>query len=66
MGATLLCMILFVMLIDAVQVRGTHFPSRYCFDGTLFNQRKLKTKTKVLITVLDEILYADDIDKVNG
>ena len=33
---------------------------------SLFNQRKLKTKTKVHIDVLDEILYADDKDKGNG
>ena len=41
------------------------FLIRYRFDGTLFNQRKVKTKTKAHIDVLDEILYADDIDKVN-
>ena len=44
----------------------THFPIRNVFDGKLFNQRKLKTKTKVHIDVLDEILYADDKDKENG
>ena len=30
------------------------------------NQQKLKTITKVHIDVLDEILYADDIDMING
>ena len=44
----------------------TYFPIRYRFDGKLFNQRKLKTKTKVHADVLDEIRYANDIDKVNG
>ena len=58
-AATLLYMI--AMLIDAIKVRDTHLKFKYRFDGKLFNQRKLKTKTK-----LDEILYADDKDKVNG
>ena len=36
------------------------------FDGKLINQRKLKNKIKVHIDVLDDILNADDLDKVNG
>ena len=59
-------MISFAILIEAVLVCDTHFPIRNVFDGKLFNQRKLKTKTKVHIDVLDEILYADDKDKGNG
>ena len=57
-------MILFAMLIDAVH--DTHFPIGYHFDGKLCNHRKLKNKTKVHINVLDEILYAKDIDNVSG
>ena len=53
------------MLIDAVLVGDTHFPIRYRLDGKLFNQRKFKTIPKVHIDVLDKILFADDIDKVN-
>ena len=53
-------------IICTVYVCDTHFPIRNVFDGKLFNQRKLKTKTKVHIDVLDEILYADDKDKGNG
>ena len=44
----------------------TRHPFWYRFDEELFNQRKLKTQIKVHIDVLDEILYADDKDKVNG
>ena len=65
-AATLLCRILSTMLVDAVQIRDTAFPIRYRFDGTLFNQRKFITKSKVHIVVLDEILYADGVDKMNG
>ena len=57
MTTTLLCMMLSAMLIDAVQVCDVGFPIRYRFDGKLFNQRKLKAKTKVHIDVLNEILY---------
>ena len=51
-------MISFAILIEAVC--HTHFPIRNDFDGKLFKQRKLKTKTKVHIDVLDDILYADE------
>ena len=50
-------MISFAILIEAVKVCDTHFPIRNVIDGKIFNQRKLKTKTKVHIDVLDEILY---------
>ena len=59
-------MISFAILIEAVKVCDTHFPIRNVFDGKLFNQRELKTKTKVHIDVLDDILYAYDKDKGNG
>ena len=41
----------------------TGFPIRYRFDGNIFNLRRLQAKTKVQTDVLDELLYADDIDK---
>ena len=49
---------LFYMLMDAFQDSDTGFPIRYRFDDNIFNLR-LQTKTDVL----DEILYADDMDK---
>ena len=51
------------MLIDAFQDSDTGFPIRYRFDGNIFNLRRLQAKTKVQTDVLDELLYADDMDK---
>ena len=51
------------MLMDAFQDSDTGFPIRYRFDGNIFNLRKLQAKTKVQTDVLDELLYADDMDK---
>ena len=48
---------------DAFQDRDNGFPIRYRFDGTIFNFRRLQAKTKVQTDVLDELLYADDMDK---
>ena len=59
-------MISFAILIEAVYVCDTHFPIRNVLDGKLFIQRKLKTKTKVHIDVLDDILYANDKVRGNG
>ena len=42
------------------------FTVRYRFDGNLFNLRRLQAKTKVLTDVLDELLYANDMDKNLG
>ena len=36
---------------------------RFRFDGNIFNLRRMQTKTKVHTDVLDEFLYADDMDK---
>ena len=41
----------------------TGFPIRYRFDGNIFNLRRLQAKPKVQTDVLDELLYADDMDK---
>ena len=51
------------MLMDAFQDSDTDFPIRYRFDGNIFNLRRLQAKTKVQTDVLDELLYADDMDK---
>ena len=44
------------------QNSDTGFPIR-CFDGNVFNLRRLGAKTKVQTDVLDELLYAYDKDK---
>ena len=51
------------MLMDAFQDSDTGFPIRYRFDGNIFNLRRLQAKTKVQTDVLDELRYADDMDK---
>ena len=51
------------MLVDAFQDSDTGFPVRYRFDGNIFNLRRLHAKTKVQTDVLDELLYANDMDK---
>ena len=51
------------MLKDDFQDGHTGFPIRYRFDGKLFNLRRLQAKTKVQTDVLDDLLYADDMDK---
>ena len=51
------------MLMDAFQDSDTDFPIRYRFDGNIFNLRRLQAKTKFQTGVLDELLYAADMDK---
>ena len=48
---------------DAFQDSDTGCLIRYSFDGNILNHRRLQTKTKVQTDVLDERLYADDMDK---
>ena len=48
---------------DAFQNSDTGFPIRYRFDGNIFKLRMLQAKSKVQTDVLDELLYADDMDK---
>ena len=51
------------MLMVAFQNSDTGFPIRYRFDGNIFNLRRLQAKTKLQTDVLDELLYADYMDK---
>ena len=63
LAPTLFSMMFSAMLMDAFQDSDTGFPIRYRFDGSIFNLRRLQAKTKVQTDVLDELLYADDMDK---
>ena len=63
LAPTLFSMMFSVVLMDAFQDSDTGFPMRYRFDGNIFNLRRLQAKTKVQTDVLDELLYADDMDK---
>ena len=47
MAPTLFNMMFSAMLMDAFQDSDTGFPIRYCFDGNIFNLRRLQAKTKV-------------------
>ena len=62
MAPTLFSMMSSVMLMDTFQNSDTGFPIRYRFDGNIFNLIWLQAKTKVYTDVLDELLYADDMD----
>ena len=63
MAPTLFSMMFSAMLMDVFQDSDTGFPIRYRFNGNKFNLRRLQAKTKVQTDVLDELLYADDMDK---
>ena len=63
LAPTLFSMMFSAMLMDAFQDSDTGFPIRYRFDGNIFNLRRLQAKTKAQTDVLDELLYADDMDK---
>ena len=63
LAPTLFSMMFSAMLMDAFQDSDPGFPIRYRFDGNIFNLRRLQAKTKVQTDVLDELLYADDMDK---
>ena len=51
------------MLTDAFQDSDNDIPMRYCFDGKLFNLRRLQAKSKVQKEMLDEFLFVDDMAK---
>ena len=61
--STLFSMMFFAMLTDAFQDGDNAIPIRYCFDGKLFNLRRLQAKSKVQTEVPDEFLFADDMVK---
>ena len=63
MALTLFSMMFSVMLMDAFQDSDTAFPIRCRFDGNISNLRRLQAKTKVQTDVIDELLYAGDMDK---
>ena len=45
MGSALFSIMFSVMVIDAFQDSDTGFPTRYRFDGNIFNLRRLQAKT---------------------
>ena len=51
------------MLMDAFQDSDTGFPIKFRFDDNIFNFKRLQAKTKAQTDVLDELFYADDVDK---
>ena len=63
MALTLFSMIFSAMLMNAFHDSDTGFPIRCSFGGNLFNFSRLQVKTKVQTDVLDELFYADDMDK---
>ena len=63
MAPTLFSMMFFTMLMDAFQDSDTGLPIRHRFYGNIFSLRRLRAKTKVQTDALDELLYADDMDK---
>ena len=63
LASTLFSMMFPAMLTDAFQDGDNAMPTRYRFDGKLFNLRRLQAKSKVQTEVLDEFLFADDMAK---
>ena len=63
LASTLLSMVLSSMLTDAFQDGDNGIPIRYCFDGKLFNLRRLQAKSNVQTEVLAKFLFADDMTK---
>ena len=51
------------MVTAAFQDGDNGLPIRFCFDGKLFNLRRLQAKSKMQTAVLDEFLFADDMAK---
>ena len=58
LASTLFSMMFSAMLTDAFQEI-----IRYCYDGKLFNLRRLQVKSKVQTEVLDKFLFTDDMAK---
>ena len=64
MAPTLFSIMFSAMLMDAFRNSDTGVSIRYRFDGNIFNLIRLQAKTKVQTDVLDELLYANDMDKI--
>ena len=63
LASTLLSMMFSALHTDACQDGNNGIPIRYCFDGKPSNLKRLQAKSKVQTEVLDEFLFADDIEK---
>ena len=63
LASRLFSMMFSAMFTDAFQDGDNGIPIRYCFDGRLFNLRRLQAQSKVQTEVLDEFLFADDMAK---
>ena len=63
LASSLFSILFSAMLTDVFQDSCNGIPIRYCFDGKLFNLRRLQAKSKVQTEVLDELLFADDMAK---
>ena len=65
MAPTPLSMMFCAMLVNASHDTNACVPSKYLFDAKLCNIRTLQTKPKVQTDILhiDQLLYADEIDK---
>ena len=61
LAPTLFSMMFLAILTAAFQDGDNGIPIRYCFDGKLFNLRRLQAKSKVQTKVLDEFLFAEDM-----
>ena len=61
MAPTLFSMLFSAMLTAAFHDCDAGFPTRYRFDGKLFNLRRLQAKSKALTDELDKLVYADDL-----
>ncbi len=60
LAAVLFCIMFSAMLTDAFRDGDEGIPFRYRMDGKLFNLRRLQAKTKVMIDIIRDLLFADD------
>ena len=63
MPPTPFSMMFAILLNGTFQDSDTGFPIRYRFNGNSFNHKRLQTKTKVQTDMLDELLYAGDMNE---
>ena len=57
---TFFSMVFAVMLYDASQDTDDGIPLRYRTDGGVFNLKRLEVNTKVKVSTLRELLFAED------